>query len=184
MNQLQTMINELGGNQFVMEFIEKKSPLIRALYLPSLLYTKESIIESTELTEENKIQALSLMDDMNDIVTKIFDLPQINLIMAIIINETIERMEKINNNLSKGKLLSLLLEGNRVNPTALTRKYELNEITRSVYTESLNSFIENVNGSHHMTAALENIFSYNLINKLCVDTIDLLDDYLFEKIEN
>lgn len=182
MNQLQYLINKLGGNYFIMDFIEKKSTVLKDLYLPSILYTKESIMESEQFNEEEKIQALSMMDSMNDIVAKIFDVAQINLIMIFIINESIERMDKIKTELTKGKLLSLLLDNNRENPNALTRNYELNEITRTVYEQSLNAFIENAGNTPHMKAALENIFSYNLITKMCVDTIDLLDTYIFESI--
>ena len=82
MNQLQNMINDLGGNLFIMEFIQKESMNIRDSYLPSILYTKESIMESENLTPKEKIQALNLMDEMNKIVMKIFDAPQINLIIA------------------------------------------------------------------------------------------------------
>jgi hypothetical protein len=177
------MINELGGNLFIMEFIQKESMNIRDSYLPSILYTKESIMESENLTPKEKIQALNLMDEMNKIVMKIFDTPQINLIIANIINETIERMDKIKGELSNGKLLLLLLDNNREEPNSLTRNYELNEITRSVYTNSFNAFNENIGNSPQLKAAIENIFSYNLINKMCIDTIDLFDDFLFKTLK-
>ena len=109
MNQLETIVNQLGGNLFILNFINNNSPFIRDLYLPSLLYTEEIIQDSTTFNNNDKIKALSLVDSMNSIVKNLFDLPQINLIMVHAVNEAIERMGKIKTQLTKGKLLSLLL---------------------------------------------------------------------------
>lgn len=182
MIDLQTLVNKLGDYEFIMNFIETNSPKIKESYLPSILYTRESIMDTTQYTHEEKMKALALMDSMNEIVSQIFDIPQINLILANIVNEIIERIEKTHFRVVKGELLTILLDNNRDKPTPLTRNYELNEITRTVYDESLNAFIINAGYSPYMKSALENIFSYNLINKLCVDTIDLFDSYLFESI--
>lgn len=190
MNQLKDMINYLGGNYFILEFINENSTTVRDLYLPSILYTKESIMNSETLTTEEAIQGIQKIDSMNQLVKDIFDVPQINLIMVHVINEIIERMEGIREELTKGNLLSIILNNNRPNPTLLTREYELNEITNFVYKESINAFIENAldlnNPSEndiYIVGAIKNIFSYNLINKMCVDTIDLFDTYIFKRFE-
>ena len=179
------IINNSNCEIIVMEFIEKTSPKIREIFLPSLMYTHETIFE-VKVEKETKKRMIQAINEANHIVGNIFDINQINLAVAMIVSETIERLETNRKELSRGELLNIILDNNRENPTAQTKEFVLLSITDKVQTgfiEIIEDYYKSNPDKQNLTYIFEEVFSLELIEKMVVNVIDLFDEYIFDRMK-
>jgi hypothetical protein len=186
MLNLDNTINQLGGDKFLLEFVEYSSPIIRENFLPSLLYTHESIFEAN-VCKETKKKMIQTINEANHIVGYVFDKSQINLLIILIVNATIEKLKTNRHEFNQGEMLNTILNDNRENPTVQTKEFVLVSMSSLIHEDFItcieDHFIEKqAENDKYLLAVVKDVFSYELVKRVTVNVIDLFDEYIFDRI--